>query len=217
MNLRRWMALYREIERDFSFSREREVQARDMLSAILGDDFLKLGDIGNLIGSDVYVVGASPNLEREVEVITESYPIISADEASVYLYEIGLTPTIVLTDLDGDVEKLAEIPAVFGIHAHGDNIHRLHLASRFIRRFGTTQIDPIWNVYNFGGFTDGDRCVFLSYYYGARIHMVGFDFDNPREKLGKDMSIKRKKLKWARRLINELQAEGASIIWESLK
>ena len=43
---------------------------------------------------------------------------------------------------------------------------------------GTTQIEPISDVYNFGGFTDGDRAVFLAEHFGAKeIELVGFDFE----------------------------------------
>ncbi|MEZ5336103.1 MAG: hypothetical protein R2741_13165 [Methanolobus sp.] len=56
------------------------------------------------------------------------------------------------------------------------------------------------NVYNFGGFSDGDRCVYLAKEFGAAsITLIGFDFDdlyvNP---------VKKKKLKWARLLIEKV-------------
>jgi len=60
------------------------------------------------------------------------------------------------------------------------------------------------NVYNFGGFTDGDRCVFLAKALGAaEIKLVGFDYD--------DESVtprKRKKLAWAKRLIEIALSEN---------
>ncbi len=211
------MRIYREIERDFSFPREREIEARDFLSGILGNDFIPVEKIAEIIGDEVYVVGFGPNLEREAKHMEENYPIIAADDAAVVLHNMGIEPDIVMTDLDGNVQSLLEIPAIFGIHAHGDNMDRLPLASKFTKRFGTTQIEPAWNVYNFGGFTDGDRAVFMAAHFGARIHLVGFDFENPRIKEGKDPERKRKKLAWARKLIAILEAEGAEIIWENLK
>ena len=62
---------------------------------------------------------------------------------------------------------------------------------------GTCQCRPPEGLYNFGGFTDGDRSVFLASELGAlSIELVGFDFE--------DQSVtprKRKKLAWAERLI----------------
>ena len=41
----------------------------------------------------------------------------------------------------------------------------------------TTQSAPFGEVHNFGGFTDGDRCVFLADHFAAtRIILCGFNF-----------------------------------------
>ncbi len=63
---------------------------------------------------------------------------------------------------------------------------------------GSTQVQPLENVFNFGGFTDGDRCVFLAKEFQASgIMMIGFDFNDP------DVTdLKKKKLKWAKKLIS---------------
>ena len=217
MKWKRWSLLYSEIERDFGFPREREYKARNILSQIIGKNFVQVDELRELMNSRVYVVGNSPGLERELNRIPENARIIAADNAAVVLYRHGLTPTIVLTDLDGEIDELLRIPSVFGIHAHGDNMDKLYYAEMFPRRFGTTQIEPLWNVYNFGGFTDGDRCVFLAAHFGAEIHLVGFDFENPTPKTGKSMELKRKKLKWAKKLIKILEKEGAKIVWEGGK
>ena len=213
MQIEEWMKIYSEIEEDFSFERAREIKARNTLSHILGNNFLSIEELKAIIPSEVFVVGFSPNLEEEIEIIKDDDFVIAADEASVILYDSGIKPAIVMTDLDGDVEKYYQMDSIFGIHAHGDNINLLPLATNFKKRFGTTQIEPVWNVYNFGGFTDGDRGIFLAYYFGARkIHLVGFDFDSPRFKRGKNMEKKRKKLQWAKKLIGYLIDKGANII-----
>lgn len=63
---------------------------------------------------------------------------------------------------------------------------------------GSTQTVPLANVHNFGGFTDGDRCVFLAQEMGASaIVLIGFDFSDPHVN-----AIKMKKLEWARKLID---------------
>jgi hypothetical protein len=94
--------------------------------------------------------------------------------------------------------------AIIIIHVHGDNAREI---KKFVPLFdnvlGTTQSRPLENVYNFGGFTDGDRAFFLAEHFNAReIILIGFDFDEPIQKEGKDLKIKKKKLKWARFLID---------------
>ncbi len=218
MQMRNWLRIYREIERDFGFSRQKEIVARNTLSELLGMRFVTQDELSELIKKEVYVVGNSPSLENEIYLIPSDGFVIAADDAAVVLYKNGIVPDIVLTDLDGDIGAMLAMPerVIFGIHAHGDNLHLLHYVKKFRRRFGTTQIEPLWNVYNFGGFTDGDRCVFLAYHFGAKIHLIGFDFGNPRIKTGKNVALKKKKLYWANRLINMLKDEGACIIQESL-
>ncbi len=212
-----WRRLYREIEADFNFSYEKEIRARNALSKILGDRHIDMKEIKNILGDEVYITGFSPSLEREIELIPDGACIIAADDSASVLHEFGIEPRIVITDLDGDVSKLLELRnSVFGIHAHGDNMHLLNYADFFQKRFGTTQIEPIANVYNFGGFTDGDRAVFLAWHFGAKIHLVGFDFEHPRIKEGKNIVMKRKKLRWAKYLIDYASNSGAKIIWESL-
>ncbi|MBU4189948.1 MAG: DUF115 domain-containing protein, partial [Candidatus Thermoplasmatota archaeon] len=95
------------------------------------------------------------------------------------------------------------IGAIAMIHAHGNNINRLE---RYVPMFngkliGTTQAKPFDNIYNFGGFTDGDRAVCLSDHFGAKkIFLAGFDFKNVG-KYSKSKELKMKKLGWAKRII----------------
>jgi len=214
---RKWKSLYRHIEEDFGFSYEKEIVARDKLSKLIGHRFLNMDEIRKIIGKEVYIVGFSPNLEKEIDLIPKDARIIAADDAAVVLYQNDINPKIVMTDLDGEMDSLIKIKgAIFGVHAHGDNIEMLPYIDFFPERFGTTQIEPIWNVYNFGGFTDGDRCVFLAHHFGAKMHLIGFDFKEPRPKEGKDLAMKKKKLRWAEFLIKYLEDNGAMIIWENL-
>ena len=87
------------------------------------------------------------------------------------------------------------------IHAHGDNRDKLEkYVPRFRRFIATTQARPFDRVYNFGGFSDGDRCVFVAKEFEAeRIRLAGFDFDDPLVN-----PIKKKKLNWAKELIGML-------------
>jgi hypothetical protein len=85
------------------------------------------------------------------------------------------------------------------VHAHGDNLEALESYVPLLDRIiGTVQCRPPEGLYNFGGFTDGDRAVFLAREMGAAsIELVGFDFE--------DQSVtprKKKKLAWAKKLID---------------
>ena len=94
--------------------------------------------------------------------------------------------------------------AVTAIHAHGDNgdLIRMYAGSFKGRILLTTQSTPENTVYDFGGFTDGDRAVCMAVHFGARrIHLRGFDYDDPMPKDGNDPSVKKRKLAWAERII----------------
>ncbi len=109
------------------------------------------------------------------------YIKIAAGSACSLLIEKGIWPDIVVTDLDGDVRDQVEANekgAIVVIHAHGDNMNALkEWVPRFRGQvFGTTQVEPRGNIHNFGGFTDGDRAVFLAAHFGVdRVLLQGFD------------------------------------------
>ncbi len=135
--------------------------------------------------------------------------VIAADGAAAVLMDIGRVPEVICTDLDGnseaDIEKeihACEKGSLVLIHAHGDNIDKLEKYVPLFKRFiATTQAQPFDKVYNFGGFSDGDRCAFVAMEFGGKsVRLAGFDFEDP------DVSqIKKKKLKWAKELIKILK------------
>jgi hypothetical protein len=88
--------------------------------------------------------------------------------------------------------------AAIVVHAHGDNMEALRKFVPKLRNvIGTTQTKPFGKLFNFGGFTDGDRCVFLAKELGATsITLLGFDFQD----MGAS-ETKRKKLKLAEKLV----------------
>jgi uncharacterized Rossmann fold enzyme len=210
-----WKDYYHLILKDFGFDKKEDELSAELLSGLLRGEETKPEELGNIIeGKVATVAGDGPNLPNEVDNI--SGILIAADEATSVLLERGITPDIVMTDLDGDVEDLVsanEKGAIVLIHAHGDNQDKV---KRFAERFkwkvmGTTQSQPFKNIHNFGGFTDGDRGVFLADHFGAsEINLVGFNFDEPRDK-GKDLETKKKKLNWAFVLISRLPPEKVNL------
>jgi|Deesub1362A_J573_1020465.scaffolds.fasta_scaffold05283_1 hypothetical protein len=211
MKFPEWEPYYEEILKDFNFSREKDELSAETLSMILremGEDAIE--ELKELIeGRAVVICGKALSPEDLKDLSWDV--LMSADGTTSTLLRLGLLPDIVVSDLDGkieDLEKANANGALMVIHAHGDNIGRiLEYVKRFKRIVGTTQSTPLYNVHNFGGFTDGDRCVFIAVEMGASsIILVGFDFED--KNVGE---LKRKKLKWAERLIFEILPKSIRI------
>ena len=206
MKFSEWEPIYKSILRDFGYSREEDERAARLLGSLVkGSDTGILED--EIRGKRVTICGAAENLADEIGKVEGT--VVAADEATSVLIE-SMIPDIIVTDLDGRVEDQIEANgrgSIAVIHAHGDNIPAIQkYASLFTGRIVlTTQAAPFGRVHNFGGFTDGDRAFLMAKHFGAReVRFVGFDFENPREKEGKDISVKRRKLQWAKMLIDEL-------------
>lgn len=169
------------------------------------------------------VFGAGPSLKKNIKTIknkcclenSEDYILIAADGATTAVLEENIVPDIIVTDLDGKIEDLIlanELGSVFVLHAHGHNLKQiLKCTNKLHKVLGTCQSKPLSNLYNFGGFTDGDRAVFLATALGAqKIVLAGMDFGNmttsySRPDLGAEIAeadeIKKKKLKYAKKLV----------------
>ncbi len=67
-----------------------------------------------------------------------------------------------------DIIKVSQMGSIVVFHAHGDNMSKLReYVPQLMKIIGTTPSRPPYGLHNFGGFTDGDRCVFLAKYLGA--------------------------------------------------
>ena len=214
-----WEKYYTEILEDFGFSRENDEESAKFLDEILSTEgCLTLDDLSEIVGfSDKFIVfGAGPSLKEHVTFLKENYDLrdyvlVAADGATTALIEQKIAPDIVATDLDGNLDDilLANFRgANVVIHAHGDNIDKIaKLTPFFTSVLGTTQAQPVGNLYNFGGFTDGDRALFLAVALGAsEITLAGMDFGdivtkysrpNIETELAKADEFKKKKLKYA--------------------
>lgn len=211
MDFAEWEPYYARILEDFGFSRELDEKAAKVLDATLGGDRIPIEALARvLLDQPVTVAGNAPGLKGELARLTKV--VVAADEATSVLLAAGRVPQVVVTDLDGNVEDQVEANrrgAIAVVHAHGDNVPAIETwAPRFEgRTVATTQSRPFGRVHNFGGFTDGDRGVFLADAMAARsIRLVGFDFDNPSPK-DAPAGVKKRKLDWAYILIESLMAE----------
>lgn len=212
MEFERWEPYYIDILRDFGYSRAKDEQAAEVLAKLLeGKEKALLESFSSLLsGKEVFVFGGAGPVD--ISGISEDREAvrIAADGATSYLLERGRVPDIIVTDMDGHVPDQLEASrrgAVVVIHAHGDNIPALE---KWVPRFegsviGTTQAKPLETIHNFGGFTDGDRAVFLAKHFGAvKVRLFGFDFETVGKKDGMDAEVKLRKLSWARKLLEGL-------------
>ena len=200
-----WDEYYVRILDYFGFSREDDEEAARLLSSILpGNDISLLTD--TISGSDIIVAGNAPSLPDDIRKTNfEGKVVIAADAAARVMKKGGVIPNIVFTDLDGlddDVLEMNEAGTILAVHAHGDN---MPLVKSWVPKMkgpvvGTTQSTPLENVYNFGGFSDGDRGVFAAYELGAKsVSLIGFDLDDKSVD-----PVKHGKLMIARKLLHLL-------------
>ncbi len=218
MRYEEWEEVYRAILSDFNFSEERDRAAARLLNSLIEPlDVRLLKEKLAAMRANVYGAGPSLELAREFPEGVN----IAADGATSYFLENGKLPDIAVTDLDGRIEDLiraSDMGCILVVHAHGDNMDaiRKHI-QRFGNVIGTTQTRPFGKLHNFGGFTDGDRAVFMAHHFGAKeIHLYGMDFHGEigRYSFTRDPILKAKKLIWGERLINKLIASGANITFE---
>jgi 2-amino-4-hydroxy-6-hydroxymethyldihydropteridine diphosphokinase len=204
MEFRSWEPIYKEILVDFGFSRARDEEAALLLSRLLKDKKQSLAEAAHrLCGRAAAICGNAPSLAAELEGLQgRDLAFVAADGATAVLLSKGVVPDIVVTDLDGPFDAIRSaslMGSLIVVHAHGDNLDALQKFVPMLGQvIGTTQCQPQEGLYNFGGFTDGDRCVFLARALGAAsIKLLGFDFDDPGV-----TPRKQKKLLWAKRLID---------------
>ncbi len=212
MDYETWDVYYRQIRSDFGYSQEDDERSARTLDASLAGDRIDPESLREMFaGKDATIAGNAPSLEKEI--VAVEHPLVAADEAASVLRKAGIRPDVIVTDLDGTVEDQIAANAdgaVVVIHAHGDNEPAVKKWAPQFRGpvIGTTQSRPFGHIYNFGGFTDGDRAGFLADHLGAAsLLLLGFDFENPSPK-DLDKETKRRKLDWAYILLQTLDASG---------
>lgn len=212
-----WISRYNEILREFNFSKTKDVEAAVLLDSLLRREN-HIHKVQELIkNQNIFVIGAGPSLSNAIPILQRYKKTIkiAADSAVQFLVENGIKPDIIITDLDGDektLKKIGKSKSIFIVHAHGDNISKLNFIKNFKNCIGTTQTKPFGKLYNFGGFTDGDRGVFLaSYFKATKIILFGMDFG---KRIGKFSDTKPSE----RKIKLQKLAKGKSLLeWLALK
>jgi uncharacterized Rossmann fold enzyme len=225
MHYKDWETYYKKIIYDLKINFEKDKDATSLLNSILKNKkLITKKKLENIIkNKEIIIFGAGNSLEKSIlkhKKIIENKTKISADGATSALLKHNIIPHIIITDLDGkisDIQYANKKGSIVAIHAHGDNIEKIkNYVKNFNGKiFGTTQIDPknYDKLNNFGGFTDGDRAIFLANHFKAKkIFLAGFDFDGNIGEYSfadnKDKNKKHKKLKWCKFFIELLSKKN---------
>lgn len=220
-----WKPRYQRIVRELELDERADTEAARTLNALLSEPDLE--GLRRLIrGHPCVVFGAGPSLEEDALSLSlrgfRNATIITADGATSVLLQYRV-PDVVVTDLDGDLKDLLRAwrsGAWLVVHAHGDNVSKLmeigHELRSGIRALGTTQVKPFGKLFNFGGFTDGDRAAFMAHELGAsKIMLAGMDLS---DRIGKHSGSRnprrtRAKLRICEQLLSWLATDlGAPLV-----
>jgi hypothetical protein len=225
---------YQKILESFHFSHEDDLKARDLLFKLK-----KHSNPENLIQKirteqqrkSILFFGAGPNLERHLGQISlqihknrSHFFITAADGSANGLRIANLMPDLIISDLDGisleDLTYFLQKGVIVIIHGHGDNIIKIQEFSSIIQKSNsimcTTQTEAKYPIFNPGGFTDGDRGVFLLHHLADSqkvFWLFGYEFGEYIGSFSKKgfthskpiTILKKKKLKFAQELLNELK------------
>jgi len=189
-----WKKRYCEILKEFKYSEKKDKESSIVLNSILKKTNVHKKIINLVKGKTVFVIGSGPSLASAIPKLKNHKKIIkiAADSSIKPLVANGIIPDIIVTDLDGDMktlEKIGKTNSIFVVHAHGDNLEKLDFVKKFKNCIGTTQSTHFDKIENYGGFTDGDRGVFLANHFQAKkIILMGMDFG---DRIGKYSETKK--------------------------
>ena len=204
MKFEEWEPYYEEILAYFSFDRKKDEEAAEFLDHLMiRDDMPMLAE--RTAGNQVTVCGNAPGLSGEIDGIRGT--VFAADAAAMVLFEHGIRPDAVFTDLDGADETFQDMNwqgTIMVIHAHGDNIHLLrYWVPRLIGPVvGTTQSSPLPRIFIIlAGFPTGTVQYSPHDELGASsVSLIGFDCDDTSVDAGQareaDMGTKTARTSW---------------------
>lgn len=234
MELREWFTTwYVAICKEFSYDPLKDYKSALLLDNLIRKKFLRIEVLVKKFSNYrcAVIFGAGPSLKQDLNSFLKTclpsrVLTISADIATSELISNGLLPHIIVTDLDGNnydivyASKKGSIPVV---HAHGDNMEKI---KKWVPRIktgilGTTQSYPTARTYNFGGFTDGDRCVFIAerILRNKTIVLAGMDFGghvglhSTEKQEPMRIKVKIKKFKIAKQLLEKFAKETNSYLY----
>lgn len=230
MKIGAWLKIYRFINKKLRYSLFKDlfypylILIRFLPKLILSSKLKKI-----IQNKDIIVFGAGPSLnvflgnvkfKSKVNLLEKKFVLIASDAAVKPLIENKIIPDIIVSDLDGDIFSifLAHYKkSQLIIHSHGDNLFECLNYCKFFKNFIlTSQMLAFPPLYNFGGFTDGDRAVYIATKYRPKkIYLVGMDFGKitdiyPKSKR-QDTGIKKIKLSIGKILLKLLEPEDIDL------
>ncbi|MEM2878506.1 MAG: 6-hydroxymethylpterin diphosphokinase MptE-like protein [Candidatus Hadarchaeales archaeon] len=223
MEWKTWKPWYERIAAELGLDIRSDEIAAKLLDSLLPEPMME--HMRKIVkNAECIVVGAGPSLVEDLLGLQRSgmldLTIIAADGATSAVLEHRV-PDIIVTDLDGNTGDQLDAwknGSWMVVHAHGDNVRSIrkvvpNLKERVI---GTTQVKPFGKLFNFGGFTDGDRAAFLAHELGAsRIYLIGMDLGDKIGRYSGKKDPKRKiiKLRICGELLRWLKEKlGANIV-----
>ncbi|HIF45426.1 MAG TPA: hypothetical protein EYQ73_01330 [Candidatus Poseidoniales archaeon] len=199
------VAIQDEIRTAFSWPLEDDLESAHNLSQACENPRFEMK-----LSGMVTVVGAAADAG-----VISSNPIIAADGALGACADLSRV-ILVVSDADGEpyLDRAIEAKIPICLHAHGDNQANWGAA---LRRWPSdhpiilTHQTPleIENMFNPGGFTDGDRAVCIAFALGAKeVELVGFDTKKVGQWSGNtNPEGKIIKLQWMERVLSILGLE----------
>ena len=238
MYFNNWYPYYLIIARLLNIRIQRDFLNSVKLSTLKPKELLDPNCFRKMQNNKALVIGAGPSIEESTvqnyilemyncgkgkfnTAMSENPVVIAADGATEMCLDLGIIPDFVVTDLDGDYESLVRADSggsIMVVHAHGDNFENItSQVPYFSNVIGTTQNFPLKNVYNFGGFTDGDRSISLAVEFLAReILLVGMDFDSRIGNFSKrkvsNLELKKQKLQIGKYLTGVLLENSSALV-----
>ncbi len=208
-----YQTFYDEVVQSLRFSKSQDEFSRNVLSLLLRlksnlvfPDSEKTSQVG-------IVFGAGPSLVDDVrdlrKFISKNKPVlIAADGAADGIYATcKLHANFIVSDLDSCSPSMLEEQSRFRhlfIHSHGNNLENIlkivpGLGNNLT---GTTQIEPLENVANIGGLTDGDRACFLAAALNLKtVIIAGMSFGTEEGSFSKNRSNQKFDFsRWLRKL-----------------
>lgn len=229
--------IFAKIREDFGFGDALEIEARDQLWDLMGQTnprSLVQSLLANCQGKKICFFGAGPNLTPQLEKLSKqfntyrkAYFIVAADGSANALQSRQILPDLIISDFDGlnedQLGPFLDLGVVVSLLVHGDNMsqilrHRNFFQSYTSQILGTTQAPAKYPIINPGGFTDGDRGLFLLHHLLSPtipFYLLGYEYGSTIGQYSKNAytgnipmtPLKEKKLVWCKRLISLLDQE----------
>lgn len=229
---------YRKIARKLKIKKQTDREAAQLLNSLIeyknfNRAYQRLQE--TIQDRIVLIFGAGPSLLEAIKQVKKYLTkenkkplILAVDGATQALLENSIDVDIIVTDLDGSLEAITNSyynnNSLLVVHAHGDNIEKIMKIKELLTKeniIGSTQLEDLNNVKNFGGFSDGDRAAYLAANLRAKkIVLFAFDFgeivghfSKPDKYPTNFLATNRKKIKFlfAKRLLQKIPSKFPEI------